>query len=696
MPINTKVNHSEKQGIVSRKRRMTQKLYMALKLAEKHGLKMFPVPTNAKKPPIFPVPDKKASGDPEQLEKWFGSKNPRDYNIAVSAGASGLVIVDTDMKYGINGEENFMALAGGDPIREAELAQGYTFTAATPSGGFHRYYRYSGTDIDNSISIVAPGMDIRAGHIGYVLAPGSIIDGKTYSVVEGCDVSFEDLPEWLAPIFRAASITAKLRREAPEGIELDTDTAIALALNYLTDEAPIAVADGTGNTTTYGIACRLRDFGVSEDMALDCMDSRSDWNARCSPPWPRDELAEVIRHAYSYAQNEAGSDAIEAHFDIIPDEIADAIVSANDNAPTPAKGLLLTSASDVKQEPIEWLWPGHFAIGKIGGVAGVQGDGKSQTMCYIAATVSRGGNWPEGRKAPKGKVLLLSAEDDPADTIVPRLEAAGADLHNCALLPSVLTTKGKARTLDLGADIDRIEATLKENPDVVAVLIDPISAYLGGSKTDSYRTADVRALLTPLSELAAKYRVAVIFVTHFNKGGKGSALSRVTDSGAFTQLTRTFWVVIKEQDHDGRETGRMLFLDVKRNIGGRHEGQAYTIEGKTLPPNGTTRLKAVETSRVVWGEGTAVTPDEALAERRPRKQSPAANAAVDFLVDLLARGPVLSTDVKDAAEGAGHAWATLRRASEKVGVVNTQKQRQWWWSLPETEIDHDEPWPAAA
>ena len=90
--------------------------------------------------------------------------------------------------------------------------------------------------------------------------------------------------------------------------------------------------------------------------------------------------------------------------------------------------LIAQCAADVKLEPIEWLWAGRIAVGKLTLIAGEAGLGKSQLSLAMAAAVTTGGVWPcdEGR-APRGNVIILSAEDSAADTVVPRLRAVGAD-----------------------------------------------------------------------------------------------------------------------------------------------------------------------------------------------------------------------------------------------------------------------------
>ncbi len=89
-------------------------------------------------------------------------------------------------------------------------------------------------------------------------------------------------------------------------------------------------------------------------------------------------------------------------------------------------------ASTFEMSAIQWLWPNRFALGKLGILAGLPDEGKGQVLCDMAARVTRGLDWPCGEgTAPLGNVLLLTAEDDPKDTVVPRLLAAGADLGTC-------------------------------------------------------------------------------------------------------------------------------------------------------------------------------------------------------------------------------------------------------------------------
>lgn len=91
--------------------------------------------------------------------------------------------------------------------------------------------------------------------------------------------------------------------------------------------------------------------------------------------------------------------------------------------------LTLTRLSDVTPERVEWLWRGRLPVGKPVTLDGDPGLGKSTLALKIAATVTTGGEWPDGERCEHpGDVLLLSAEDGLADTVRPRLDASGADV----------------------------------------------------------------------------------------------------------------------------------------------------------------------------------------------------------------------------------------------------------------------------
>ena len=207
----------------------------------------------------------------------------------------------------------------------------------------------------------------------------------------------------------------------------------------------------------------------------------------------------------------------------------------------PGTTLQIVCIADVEPKPINWLWTEKIARGKLTLISGDPGLGKSLITVALASAVSNGARWPVGGgNAPQGSVILLSDEDAIADTIRPRLDAAGADCSRVHALQMVqeITEEGETlnRGFNLATDVERLAAVVKRLGDVALIQIDPISAYLGG--IDSHKNADVRALLSPLSDLAERFNVAIVVVTHLNKGS-GAAMYRSVGSIAFTAAART-------------------------------------------------------------------------------------------------------------------------------------------------------------
>jgi putative DNA primase/helicase len=159
--------------------------------------------------------------------------------------------------------------------------------------------------------------------------------------------------------------------------------------------------------------------------------------------------------------------------------------------------LRVTRVSDVESEAVEYLWNGRLARSHVTLIAGVPGGGKSQISCDVAARITTGTAWPDGGRAPLGSVIMLNAEDTIKDVIRPRLEAAGADPDRVHVVEAAKEADGRERTFDLQQDIAPLKSLVAEISDVALVVIDPITSYMG-TRIDSHRTTDVRAVLEPL------------------------------------------------------------------------------------------------------------------------------------------------------------------------------------------------------
>ncbi|MBB2496834.1 AAA family ATPase [Pseudomonas sp. UL070] len=331
----------------------------------------------------------------------------------------------------------------------------------------------------------------------------------------------------------------------------------------------------------------------------------------------------------------------------------------------------LISAASIVPIPILWLWPSWIARGKLTVLAGAGGSGKSTLAITFAAIVTRGGRWPDDTScnAP-GNVLIWSSEDDPADTLIPRLKAAGADLERVRIIKGRFNDLGGHEAFDPATDIDLLYQEMDSTGGAALLVIDPVVCAVKG---DMHRANDVRRSLQPLVDFAEAHQCAVLGISHFSKNTTGSLpADRVLGSQAFSAFARTVLVAAKPEDSDGRILAR-----AKSNISDDQGGISYQIELCTIDAG-------IEAVRVVWGEHIEGSAREILAsvEGFAGEEPSAQKDAEQFLVSLLSAGPVPVEQIKAYAKSAGHAWRTVERAKKKLGAeAYKQGKGSWFWRL---------------
>lgn len=335
-------------------------------------------------------------------------------------------------------------------------------------------------------------------------------------------------------------------------------------------------------------------------------------------------------------------------------------------------GPVLLPATEIKAEPIRWLWPGWLARGKLHLLAGAPGQGKTTIALALGAEVSRGGAWPDGSRCKAGNVLIWSGEDDPADTLVPRLVAAGADLKHTYFVQGT-RQDGELLPFDPARDLVSLTAAAERLGDVALVIVDPVVSAVTG---DGNKNTEVRRALQPLVDIGAGLGCAVLGISHFSKGSSGrDPTERVTGSVAFGAVARVVLVAAKVKQAEG---DRRIFARAKSNIGPDEGGFSYELVQEEVP--GVAGLRA---AAIRWGDALPGTARELLREAEEVDDDPEPADAAAFLRELLEDGPLSVAEIKRHADDAGFAWRTVQRAMKKAGVESRRAgfQQPATWGL---------------
>jgi RecA-family ATPase len=323
------------------------------------------------------------------------------------------------------------------------------------------------------------------------------------------------------------------------------------------------------------------------------------------------------------------------------------------NSPTSVGTLLL----EVQPERVRWLWPGRIPLGKITILDGDPGLGKSLITLDIAARVSCGKLMPDGAQGANGGVILVGAEDGLADTIRPRLEAAGADLRRIMDL-----TLPNGKLFQVAEHVTLLEQAI-HHVHAVMVVIDPIMAFLPPKK-NSNNDQEVRQALTPLVKLAEKTGVAIILIRHMSKDEtRENALYRGGGSIAFIGIARAGFVVAKSKNHQPS----CVLAMAKSNLAPMAPSLLYEIR------------EAEASITVEWlGTSDEIADELITASGATRKR----DQAIQFISRQLAPGKLPSKELDEHARAAGFSPKTIQRARSELGVVSHQTPQGWVCELP--------------
>jgi len=620
----------------------------ALALAAR-GIPVFPCGPD--KAPLTPHGFHDATTGADAIQQWW-ARWP-DALVGVPTGRiSGMVVVDVDPDGIAWARDNWVAL-GAQRIH------------VTRRGWHLVYICRADCEIRCSAGQLAHGVDVR-GEGGYIIwwpAIGLEVSGGTANT----------MPQWLEERVRIPAAVPRPALQATGG--------------------EIKVGEGQRNDFLSREAYRQRKQGASVEEVLGIL--RTINAVRCDPPLDDAEVRLIAQgKARVTPSPEPGPSDVGFGKSPLPPGVSPIQIQPHD------AGVELLCAASIRPEAICWLWNGWLARGKLAILAGVAGTGKSTVAFCLSAVVTTAGTWPDGsRCSTVGNVLIWSAEDDAADTIVPRLIAAGADLNRVHIIRGKKLPDGQPAPFDPAHDVPDLARKIEGIGGAALLIVDPIVSAVAG---DMHKANEVRRSLQALVDLAAQFDCAVLGISHFAKGSKGtSPQERVIGSQAFGALARLVLVCAKNEDDDTR-----VFARAKSNISADTGGFNYSIVGATVQPD-------ISATRVEWGEALEGSARAILrdVERDPDGDgdhgddcSHALNMA---LRDTQGR-PVEMTrkEVVSKLKAEGYSEKVIRTARENTGVKSRRQgfgqEMKSYWRLPDEPLDpkvvfaHPQPLPAGA
>ena len=385
------------------------------------------------------------------------------------------------------------------------------------------------------------------------------------------------------------------------------------------------VGEGNRDNTLTSIAGYLRYRGIGGralERALTTLNSEI-----CSPPLPAADVERIAKSINSYPGG-----AEEVFMDL----------------------------ADVEEEQVEFLLKPYLVKGAANVLDGNMGEGKSTFTCAIAAAVTTGAAPPFMTSIEQGNVLVLSAEDDPARALKPRMTRYGADTSRIRFqnVPFTLNDNGMA--------LLRQECELHRP---LLVIIDPVIAYMA-EDIDRNSANDTMRFIVKLDYLAREFNCCILLVRHFRKAKSDTPMHRGVGSIALSARVRSGLMLGRHPDGEDLR----LVAHSKHNYSRKGPSLVFELrdDGEDLPPS------------LVWHDPCPDLDEYDIVEGRdgPGRPDTQRAFAKEFLLRILANGPVLKTEIDSQASRRAISDITLRRSADELGIIKGKQGRRSTWALP--------------
>ena len=273
------------------------------------------------------------------------------------------------------------------------------------------------------------------------------------------------------------------------------------------------------------------------------------------------------------------------------------------NTKKPTKTLVVTRLSDVVPTRIDYLWRTLIPRGRPVTLEGDPGIGKSSLVCKIISHLTTGKAFPnvfeyeqQGLDFDPFNVCLLTTEDDPADTIRPRVEANGGDSSCVFFIDGWQTDDGEKGQVTM-QNLDLLEhALITYTP--ALIVFDPFQAYFG-KDVDMHRANTTRPVLDGVDSLCRKYNCTPLFIRHIGKSHR-EAIYAGLGSIDITGVMRSVLFLGQDPENENRR----ILAHAKSNGGRIAKSICYkiaSVQHDIVTANGIVTVEApqVELGRFI-------------------------------------------------------------------------------------------------
>jgi RecA-family ATPase len=456
------------------------------------------------------------------------SGEAQDYNPAIATDE--YLVIDVDVKNGLRGFDSLAVL-------EDYGLDTNTLTARTPTGGAHLFYRLPpGVRVQLSNGRrLGEGLDVRGYH-GLVVGAGAVFPNGTYEWAN--DVPMLDAPQWLIDMCGQPPVRAESAGKVLG--ELDTDASIARATVWLTEDAPIARI-GSANVTTYAVAARVADYGISEHKTFELLQDHY-LQDKCEGTWDDQALMDTIHNAYAYRNEPVGWRNPEAEFEAVePGAVLDRRLTA---MARPKGGIEFIEWDDIDplSDPVTAQIEGWFDLGSLVVGYGAPNAGKTHVFLSMAVSIAAGQPWC-GRNVRQGGVVYVAAEGGRG---LKRRAGAYRKKYGWKKIPFWL----RSGALDLMRPDGDIKGFIQKIKDIQAtgqsvelIVIDTLARVMAGGDENS--TKEMSAFVRNCDLIREATGCTVLLVHHTGKdktkGSRGSnALLGAVDTELMVEANKVW------------------------------------------------------------------------------------------------------------------------------------------------------------